>query len=59
VGIPMTSQRTLSSLNLAMTYGVRSNGNVLDLIEKQLGFSLGVTISPAFYDRWFKKNKIE
>ena len=58
-GFPITSQRTLSSLNLAMTYGVRTNGNTQDLLERQLGYSLGVTISPAFYDRWFKKNKIE
>lgn len=59
VGIPITSQRTLSSLNLAANYGFRSNGNAFDLTEKQLGFSLGLTISPAFYDRWFKKNKID
>ena len=58
-GFPITSQRTLSSLNLAMTYGVRTNGNTQDLLERQLGYSLGITISPAFYDRWFKKNKID
>jgi hypothetical protein len=58
-GLPITSQRTLSSLNIAITYGVRTNGITLDLIERQLGYSLGITISPAFYDRWFKKNKID
>ena len=58
-GFPITSQRTLSSLNFAITYGLRTNGNSEDFIEKNLGYSLGITISPAFYDRWFKKNKIE
>jgi hypothetical protein len=58
-GFPITSQRTLSSLNFAVNYGERKNGNSNDFIEKQLGYSLGITISPAFYDRWFKKNKID
>lgn len=58
-GLPITSQRTLSSLNFAVTYGERTNGIKEDFIEKNLGYSLGITISPAFYDRWFKKNKIE
>lgn len=58
-GFPITSQRTLSSLNFAINYGERKNGNTQDFIEKQLGYSLGITISPAFYDRWFKKNKID
>lgn len=59
VGIPITSQRTLSSLNFCLSYGNRSNGVANDFNEKQLGYILGITISPAFYDRWFKKNKIE
>jgi hypothetical protein len=58
-GFPITSQRTLSSLNFAINYGERTNGNSNDFIEKQLGYSFGITISPAFYDRWFKKNKID
>lgn len=58
-GFPITSQRTLSSINFAVNYGERGNGNSQDFVEKQLGYSLGITISPAFYDRWFKKNKID
>jgi hypothetical protein len=58
-GMPILSQRTLSSLNFAVSYGFRNNGISTDFSEKTLGFSLGITISPAFYDRWFRKNKID
>lgn len=58
-GIPILSQRTLSSMNFAVNYAIKSNEISTDFTEKKLGFSLGVTISPAFYDRWFRKNKID
>ena len=58
-GFPITSQRTLSSVNFAVNYCNRGNGTSTDFNEKNLGFSLGISISPAFYDRWFKKNQIE
>ena len=49
-GFPITSQRTLSSLNFAINYGERTNGNSNDFIEKQLGYSFGITIFSVFYD---------
>jgi hypothetical protein len=58
-GIPILSQRTLSSLNFAFSYSINSNSISTDFIQKTLGYSIGVTISPAFYDRWFRKNKID
>ena len=59
LGLPITSQRTLSSLNFAVTYGMRTNGSNEDYLERYLTYSIGISISPAFYDRWFKKNKID
>jgi hypothetical protein len=58
-GIPILSQRTLSSINIGVSFGQKTNLNQADFTQKYVGYSLGVSISPAFYDRWFKKNKID
>lgn len=59
LGLPITSQRSSSSLNIGVTAGKRGNGVESSLNEKYLTVNFGVTLSPGLYDRWFRKHKID
>lgn len=54
---PVTSQRSVSSINVGFTRGEIGKGTLLN--EKFMGFNLGVNIAPGTYDRWFRKYKID
>ncbi len=58
-GIPIINQFSSSSINLSCLYGQRWNGLETSLKENYFSFNLGVNITPASYERWFKKNKID
>lgn len=58
LGLPIIVQRSLSSLNIAFGLINRSTLN-LSLKETLLQCSVGVSISPAVYERWFKQTKID
>ena len=58
VGIPIINQFSSSSVNFSCMYGQRWNGLESSLRERYFMFNFGVNISPANYERWFKKNKI-
>ncbi len=59
VGIPIINQFSSSSINLSCLYGQRWNGLATTLKEDYFSFNIGVNITPASYERWFKKNKID
>lgn len=59
LGLPITTQRTLSSVNVSFIAGQRGNGLASSVQEKYLGVSVGVTIAPGFYEKWFRKFKID
>lgn len=59
LGLPITTQRTLSSINVSLVTGQRGNGLATSVQEKYLGVSVGVTIAPGFYEKWFRKFKID
>jgi len=59
VGIPIINQFSSSSINLSCLIGQRWNGLESTLKENYISFNLGVNITPASYERWFKKNKID
>ena len=59
LGIPIISQFSSSSINISCLYGQRWNGSISTLKENYLMFNFGVNITPASYERWFKKNKID
>jgi hypothetical protein len=59
VGIPIINQFSSSSINLSCLYGQRWNGLETSLKENYFSFNFGVNITPASYERWFKKNKID
>jgi hypothetical protein len=58
-GMPVTSFRTLSSLNFAFKAGEKSSFNVTGYNERYLGFSFGVTLAPSNFDKWFVKRKLD
>ena len=59
LGIPILAQRSLSSLNISYVLGRRTTNISNDLTENYGAFQLGLVICPSFYDRWFKKGKID
>ncbi len=59
LGIPILAQQSLSSINLAMSYGKRNGELQNSLNEEYFGISLGLIIAPSFYERWFKKRKLD
>lgn len=59
IGMPVTSFRTLSSINFAFVAGERSNSSVSDYRERYLGFSFGITLAPSNFDKWFVKRKLD
>jgi hypothetical protein len=59
LGIPIINQFSSSSINLSCLYGQRWNGLETSLKENYFSFNFGVNITPASYERWFKKNKID
>lgn len=59
IGIPIINQFSSSSVNLSCLLGQRWNGLESTLKENYFSFNIGVNITPASYERWFKKNKID
>lgn len=59
VGIPIRIQKSLSSVNIGITYGKRNNGTTSSLNEKYLGINIGIIFAPASFERWFVKRKLD
>jgi len=58
-GIPLKVQKSLSSINLGLTYGKRGDGSSSNLNEKYLGVNISVIFAPASFERWFVKRKLD
>lgn len=58
-GMPITSFRTLSSLNFAFKAGEQSGIYGTGYRERYLGFSFGVVLAPSNFDKWFVKRKLD
>ncbi|MEY4604811.1 MAG: hypothetical protein RIT43_2103 [Bacteroidota bacterium] len=59
IGIPVTSFRTLSSINLSVSLGERADQIGPVYRERYLGFSLGIILAPSNFDKWFLKRKLD
>ena len=59
LGIPITSFRTLSSVNISLAYGERADRIDPSYNERYVGFSLGVILAPSNFDKWFVKRKLD
>lgn len=57
-GFPIVIQNSLSSLNLALNYGMRGNSDPSSLMERSYGVHLGITIAPGSAEKWFRKSKL-
>ena len=58
-GIPIRMQKSLSSVNLSLTYGKRGNNDSSQLKEQYYGINLGIIFAPANFERWFIKRKFD
>jgi hypothetical protein len=58
-GVPVTSFRTLSSLNFSFIAGEQSGFNGMGFRERYAGFSFGVILAPSNFDKWFVKRKLD
>jgi hypothetical protein len=57
-GLPITIQKSLSSINFGFSYGTRGVSAVNSFKENYYGINLGITIAPGSSDRWFRKSKL-
>jgi hypothetical protein len=58
-GIPIVVQNSLSSIQFGLTLGDRSTGTDSGFREQYTGIQLGLCIAPGFYERWFRKRKLD
>ncbi|MCX6192262.1 MAG: hypothetical protein NT109_08255 [Flavobacteriia bacterium] len=59
LGIPILAQQSLSSVNFSFSVGQRSNFVSGDLNENYIGINAGIILSPASFERWFRKRKLD
>lgn len=58
-GLPMSSIRSNSSLNLSFQMGTQGNGDKTDVKENFYSISIGVVLAPSLNDRWFRRYKLD
>jgi hypothetical protein len=58
-GIPILVQQSLSSLNFGFTFGKNIDLKSALLSENYFAMNLGIILSPPFFDRWFRKRKLD
>lgn len=59
IGIPVLAQQTLSSINFSVMWGQRGTFASNALKEDFLVIQLGTILSPASFERWFRKRKMD
>lgn len=59
IGIPISSQRSLSSINFGLTYGKRDNGVEGSLSEAYFGINASIIFAPGNFEKWFIKRKYD
>lgn len=57
-GIPVSIQKSLSSINFGFSIGQRGVSDQQQLSEKYYGINLGITIAPGASEKWFRKRKL-
>lgn len=58
-GIPILSQRSLSSVNFGFSAGKRGTGVTGTFNEQYIGINFGVVLAPSIFERWFVKRKLD
>ena len=54
-GFPITSQRSISNINLGIRYGTRGNNQTNGLREDYWLINFGILLAPGKNDKWFRK----
>ena len=57
-GIPISVQKSLSSINFGFSVGSRGVADETQLKESYYGISVGVSIAPGEAEKWFRKRKL-
>lgn len=58
IGVPITLNQAVSTINFSVNYGERGAGTSgAGLRENYVGFNFGLNIAPS-YDRWFRKQQL-
>lgn len=58
-GIPLSGNKTNSSINLSMLLGKRGTTSATDISERFYSINIGIVLAPSSYERWFKKYKLD
>jgi len=59
LGIPILAQQSFSSINFSCTLGQRGTFVTNGLQENFVAFQLNAILSPASFERWFRKRKMD
>lgn len=59
LGIPVLAQQSFSSINFSCTIGQRGTFETSSLQENFIAIQLGAILSPARFERWFRKRKMD
>jgi hypothetical protein len=59
IGIPIFAQQSLSSINFGVTLGQIEKNIENSLVEKYANLNFGIILSPSFFDKWFRKRKLD
>ena len=59
LGIPVLAQQSFSSINFSCTLGQRGTSEASSLQENFIAIQLGAILSPASFERWFRKRKMD
>jgi hypothetical protein len=59
LGIPVLAQQSFSSINFSCTLGQRGTFVTNSLQENFVSFQLSAILSPASFERWFRKRKMD
>lgn len=58
-GLPMSTSRSNSSLNIGFQMGTQGNGDKTDVKENFYSISIGIVLAPSLNDRWFRRYKLD
>ena len=57
LGIPVMVQKSMSSINIGLGYGKRSNGVSTDFSENYMSINFSLIMAPGNFEKWFVKRK--
>jgi len=58
-GIPIKVQKSMSSINIGVAYGKRSNGVSTDFTENYTSINFSLIMAPGNFEKWFVKRKYD